>query len=492
MAIDTEEKRRKALNSSFRGQLLPVPVAGISFDDRTHVSWAYYSFNIVFSERTRTYTHLWAFGDGEYSTEENPSHVYSMPGVYTVSHTVTDEDGNSEIEVKEDYITVYGWDTGSTGRDVSKTNRCYRFGFTTDQGLGFSECSGDSWPTPEARCGVLSIYDDSFYPHLLVLDCKDGMLYDIATFDGPDGSGLTKVWKDKVGTDNTGGTEIIPEVLYGEDIGGEEDFFLRALQNYFYTRPIKEENRDVTGFDDNGYPDGLSIDVSMLADGEPETVKVSATDIVLPKHMISFDKKAEGNRLQAKITANMSGFRIMGRAQHYVSQDTPADPTEMLMNHDNYQEEFSIPLLRVGDYREQIVNLATGIPISLSTYYRNVYGPDQIANSAISFDIPQNIGSVSLSSGTIMLWYQGVFSLSIGGVPVVITQYSEQIHYPQGAWTLGYASNVTASGIILITPTGNSNFFDIIAINSAISAKALEYYYNNAKDENGNIVFPRF
>lgn len=479
------------LNLSFRGQLLPVPVAGISFDDRTHVSWAFYAFEVVFAERTRTYTHLWAFGDGEYSTEESPSHVYSMPGTYTVSHTVTDEDGNSEIEVKEDYITVYGWDTAIIGRDVSKTNRCYRFGFTTDQGIGFSECSGDSWPTPEARCGVISIYDDAFYPHLLVLDCKDGMLYDIATFDGPDGSGLTKVWKDKVGTDGSGGVDIIPEVLFGEDTGTDEDFFIRALQNYFYTRPIAEENRDETGFDSNGYPTGLNLDITIYADGDPETEKVSAKDIVLPKHMISFDRKAEGNRLQTKITGNMSGFRIIGRAQHYVAQDMPTDPDGMLMKHDDYQEEFSVPVLRVGDYRGQIVNLSTGTPISFVSNTRTIYGPDQVYGSAISFGLPQNFGNVSLSLGTIMIWYQGAFSLSINGVVIPITEYG-QYGYPNGMWYLGYASNVSEVGNLVVTPSGNINIFDLMAFNSSISLTAIEYYFNNATVDNGNIVFPRF
>ncbi len=45
----------------------------------------------------------WDFGDGATSTEQNPSHTYSTGGAYTVSLTVTDDDGAS----------------GSTSQDVS-------------------------------------------------------------------------------------------------------------------------------------------------------------------------------------------------------------------------------------------------------------------------------------------------------------------------------------------------------------------------------------
>ena len=47
----------------------------------------------------------WSFGDGDTSTEQNPSHTYSKPGTYTVSLTVSGP-GGSDTETKPDYITV--------------------------------------------------------------------------------------------------------------------------------------------------------------------------------------------------------------------------------------------------------------------------------------------------------------------------------------------------------------------------------------------------
>lgn len=50
-------------------------------------------------------SYLWDFGDGETSTEEHPTHVYTNPGIYTVSLTVT-LDGVVINETKIDYIVV--------------------------------------------------------------------------------------------------------------------------------------------------------------------------------------------------------------------------------------------------------------------------------------------------------------------------------------------------------------------------------------------------
>jgi len=49
---------------------------------------------------------LWDFGDGTTSTLQNPTHIYSSIGVYTVSLTVTGADSLSDTETKTGYIFV--------------------------------------------------------------------------------------------------------------------------------------------------------------------------------------------------------------------------------------------------------------------------------------------------------------------------------------------------------------------------------------------------
>jgi serine protease AprX len=48
-------------------------------------------------------TWSWTFGDGSVSSERNPSHMYWMPGTYTVSLTVGNSLGN-DTQIREDYI----------------------------------------------------------------------------------------------------------------------------------------------------------------------------------------------------------------------------------------------------------------------------------------------------------------------------------------------------------------------------------------------------
>ncbi len=52
---------------------------------------------------------LWDFGDGQTSTEQNPTHVYWMPGKYSVTLTITTQYGPFSLE-KEEFIYVNGFE----------------------------------------------------------------------------------------------------------------------------------------------------------------------------------------------------------------------------------------------------------------------------------------------------------------------------------------------------------------------------------------------
>ncbi|MHC1745016.1 MAG: PKD domain-containing protein [Syntrophobacteraceae bacterium] len=65
-------------------------------------------------------SYAWNFGDGGTSTLQNPSHVYTSPGTYTVSLTVTGP-GGSNVETKTSYITVYRTDFSATPRTGTGT-----------------------------------------------------------------------------------------------------------------------------------------------------------------------------------------------------------------------------------------------------------------------------------------------------------------------------------------------------------------------------------
>ncbi len=50
---------------------------------------------------------LWDFGDGEFSSEKNPTHQYLTSGVYSVT-LIADGDFDSDTLVREDYVSVFG------------------------------------------------------------------------------------------------------------------------------------------------------------------------------------------------------------------------------------------------------------------------------------------------------------------------------------------------------------------------------------------------
>lgn len=51
--------------------------------------------------------YLWDFGNGDFSNSQNPSYIYTQPGVYTVSLIITNDGGCSDTLTKVDYIEVY-------------------------------------------------------------------------------------------------------------------------------------------------------------------------------------------------------------------------------------------------------------------------------------------------------------------------------------------------------------------------------------------------
>ncbi len=96
---DTEAKTEFIIASD----QIPVPVATFISDKTTGkvpltVSYTDQSTGDITSW-------LWDFGDGNTSTEQNPSHTYNTLGIFTVSLTVTGL-GGSDTETKTDFITV--------------------------------------------------------------------------------------------------------------------------------------------------------------------------------------------------------------------------------------------------------------------------------------------------------------------------------------------------------------------------------------------------
>jgi PKD repeat protein len=80
-----------------------APVAGFEADQTTITEGETVNFTDQSTNNPTSWS--WDFGDGNTSSEENPSHTYSSAGTYTVELTVENNYG-SDTEKKTDYISV--------------------------------------------------------------------------------------------------------------------------------------------------------------------------------------------------------------------------------------------------------------------------------------------------------------------------------------------------------------------------------------------------
>ncbi|MFX1274809.1 MAG: helical backbone metal receptor [Promethearchaeota archaeon] len=74
-----------------------LPTAQFIVDDRIIIEGEIIEFLFTGLEGNGPATFYWDFGDGQHSTEQNPTHLYENVGIYDVSLTVEDSNGDSDI-----------------------------------------------------------------------------------------------------------------------------------------------------------------------------------------------------------------------------------------------------------------------------------------------------------------------------------------------------------------------------------------------------------
>ena len=190
------------------------PTASFTYD-------YYDNFEIDFYNNSLDATsYSWSFGDGQSSTEEDPTHRYSSPGTYTVTLTARNSKGSHQATTK---ITItkpaYTYFSGIEYTKVPQLNHNYKFVLTDDD--IFTTTWGDSQWSTIYSTPYQYIYQT---PHLL-----DGLIdddyYNLDVYmDTENSSGKIGSWRITT-------TELTQN--YATEIWGNTDNGLTKVKIYF-------------------------------------------------------------------------------------------------------------------------------------------------------------------------------------------------------------------------------------------------------------------
>lgn len=131
--------------------IAPTPIADFKTDGTQFCENAPVEFD---NQSLYGDSYLWDFGDGNTSTDPNPTHTYTAAGTYTVSLIATNDCGD-DTETKVDYIVVVGTPVADftvdnrsicTGSEVTFTDNSY-YALTWNWDFGDGATSTEQNPT---------------------------------------------------------------------------------------------------------------------------------------------------------------------------------------------------------------------------------------------------------------------------------------------------------------------------------------------------------
>lgn len=408
----------------------------------------------------------------------------------------------------------------------SDTNNilCVRYGFSRESGFGWSKVSGSAWPVAKTYTGAAQFLDANNLQRILAYDAVDGFFYWIETFTAYTGSTSTKVFKDKVATDGSGGTDIVCTARFPEWTAQEESCDLFHKESYIYDRPYDEAT---------GYPSGFSRTLKAYTDG---SATAAATITAAPaKGDLQFFDRVLGNRIQMEVQFATSGARLTGlgtlcdvfdRQAVGATAANTTDATSQATLASNLKHWLTRPI--------NLLNRAIGSNYSLTgTAPTNVTGPDgkSYGLSFVSGASYSQSDFTSYSDFTVHFWgksmatankifqitgtnsfyvqFGSATSLSINGagnitVATVASGWHDFWIVRSGSTVSVYQNGVLLAGTVTVaTARGGTTFdinpagavmslYDIRVYNAALGATEITYYYADTSSTAlaGNKVLP--
>ena len=475
--------------------------------------------------------HLWDFGDGTTSAEQNPVHIYHMAGVYVWTHTVSDNAGNTTVTTGTIY--VYDFDYLG-GMNVNKTDTCFRFAIPQQpkQGIGWSLYDGVSegvdsgdWPYPSAIVGPCEIIDDNDVRRMLVVDANTFRHYEL---------GVDDHWVD--GEDSYGGSEIESEILFREHtapIGAAAK--LKHSQSHLSIKPWQKDYRGAEGYSVDGFK--VSFEADLYARVDSLETNAAITKQVPMDGQLVFDRHLLSNYLQEGVLIRGAPWRLISVQQWFFQQDTAAAPPKKQMTEKSWAQELSEPVTWFPRSVNLGMNYATAVEANGSEAGTTT-GPDGLSRSAVVFGGADQyyVPSIEDLAGdfTMSVWLRNptsgitFFTLSQGNLALTLTQAGAnwEILWNDGlnnrtlllaatfvSWTLLTVSRsgrnlvVTINGVVAdtvylehddvlyggqLTLGQAMTWFDFRLLNRALSTEAVLYMYNDVIQNSGNAVCPVF
>ena len=426
------------------------------------------------------YRWKWTFGDGEFSYEQNPSHVYKNVGVYTVSLEVWNN-YNAEyhsaprgyvydIETKTNYITTIQWDQHE-GEDI-----CLRFAAEPSQGIGWTKIEGE-WVWPETEFDAFNILDSNDITRSLV---KQTDIYEIDTCDR--NLKLTPPYLDKEGDNAEAEIETedwLPEVMLPNNANRSQ---ISHEVSHESIRPNRWENRGITGYTASGMRNAQEFGLDVYVDGEKITSKASSSDYPETADISFKGVRVEGERVQFVHKTTASEFRRVSVHHKLLVKPQVGTRTDREDDETGFQEEmFDNKLIHITRHKTFLYDRVSKEVCSGTGSF--ITGPDSNTKSAFLLTGSLVLGSYNLSKNnyTLCLWLKS---------GVVVTGLSmTQIESTVSGWMLMYSRTSSAISNLSIS---SGSVFDIRLYNSLISNNSLIDYYNDVIKNNGKAYIPGY
>lgn len=411
----------------------------------------------------------WTFGDGETSTDQNPTHIYTTEGRYDVSLEVTYDDASTDTFTELGYILV---DEVS----LEASTKCLRYATESTEGYGWSEFAGDDMVIPLGDNGAFTINDDNGQARDIIIDESDYGFYEIDTCD--------RFVNTKPSPLDKGTTEIAWEKWEREAVVDEteENKRLNHENSHIGIRPADTANRGKSGYSTTGQRSLQKISIEAYSDGEKLTPTAIAPNLIENGEATFTEIDVNAARVQMVIKGTCGEIEITNHIHNYLgvvhgspdpNKRFPGDEAiimELTRNKVLWLSRGYIPLL----------NRCTGTILD-GGVVSIVEGPDS-RNSGFSCTENVECGNTAITSDcTIVLWskdanlFTGISSWSTYGIAV-------------DGWTLYYKHIIGGIAENLVILAGTK--CDVRIYSKLLSSSAIEELYNNTVRFEGKKVMP--